>query len=143
MIRFKLDSNGGFVAGDTTTGVTVYAYPSSTHAVKARKDAKGTAREMIEAERPYLHTSEYSRQYDSRNWETIGPVDYRMSVQCKEPTTGETGCFIHDTDGNTVSPLFKDLAELYPWMRENGWKTDEYPDSRPGTFVPWRVSHTA
>lgn len=49
--------------------------------------------------------------------------------------------FIALTGGNPpVSPLFDSLAELYPWMRENGWVSDEYVD---GVQYPWRVKKVA
>lgn len=64
-------------------------------------------------------------------------MEYRLSVQCTHPESGRTGCFIHDTEGHSVSPLFADLAAALPWMYKNGWKLDEYID---GLFIPWRVS---
>ena len=75
--------------------------------------------------------------------------DYHINVQCTDPITGETGDFIagfEDGKKTRVSPLFNSLAYLYPWMHQNGWKSDEYIDlgpDRPQQFVPWRVTRTS
>ena len=72
--------------------------------------------------------------------------DYHINVQCTDPITGETGDFIagfEDGKKTRISPLFHSLTELYPWMKRNGWKTDEYVNmgtDRPPQFIPWRVS---
>jgi len=67
-------------------------------------------------------------------------TDYCINVQCTDRVSGKLGSFIADTDHNAISPVFKDLSELYPWMRENGWKSEE----RAGeSFTPWRVVRAA
>lgn len=51
-----------------------------------------------------------------------------IAIQCVHPETKSTGCWLfvagnHREHGTSVSPLFDNLAPLYGWMRENGWKT--------------------
>jgi hypothetical protein len=51
MIIMKILDDGGFVCGDTATGRTAYAYPTSTHAVAAKRGkCAATAREMLDGE---------------------------------------------------------------------------------------------
>lgn len=73
--------------------------------------------------------------------------EYRISVQCTDTTTGETGDFIAGFENGrriALSPIFQSLAELYPWMHKNGWKSDEYISLGTETkFVPWRVVRVA
>ena len=72
-------------------------------------------------------------------------MDHFMSVQCATKETGEVGDFIHDGTGKTVSPVFTTLSLLFPWMKQNGWKLDEYVKDGNGApvFKPWRVSQEA
>jgi hypothetical protein len=64
-------------------------------------------------------------------------MEYKMNVQCVEDATGVLGTFIAEAGTHkAVTPIFRDLAELFPWMRENGWKSDEYIGN---VFIPWRV----
>ena len=54
-IIYKIEADGGFVCGDTNTGLTAYAYPTSPHASNAAKSpaqAQKTADAMIKAESP-------------------------------------------------------------------------------------------
>jgi hypothetical protein len=63
-------------------------------------------------------------------------MEYRIAVQCKDTETGQVATFIRNENRTAISPLFPDLAGLYPWMRDSGWKSDEgYGDN----FQPWRV----
>jgi hypothetical protein len=63
-----------------------------------------------------------------------------INVQCKESVSGNVGTFLTrqagKEDRKAISPVFKDLAELFPWMRRNGWALAENVN---GVFVPWRV----
>jgi hypothetical protein len=72
MIVYKLDERGGFTAGDTETGITSYAYPSSVWAVTARSKPMKAAQLMISMERECMHESDYAKAYDARNWVTLG-----------------------------------------------------------------------
>jgi hypothetical protein len=47
MILFKLDAQGGFTCGDTETGRTAYAYPTSSHAQAAKKQPELVAAKMM------------------------------------------------------------------------------------------------
>jgi hypothetical protein len=70
VIKFALLKGGGFVAGDTDTGLTAYAYPKSDYATEAKKYPQAIARKMLSGERrfarpPWLDV----KDYDKRNWE--------------------------------------------------------------------------
>lgn len=71
MIYHALDSNGGFVCGDSVTGITSYAYPTSEHATKAKKKPGQVALEMIKWEMNLPRDSDSGRQYDMRNWKLL------------------------------------------------------------------------
>lgn len=67
--------------------------------------------------------------------------EYVMRVQC-DTNTGETGDFIASVDDRLqpLSPVFMYLNNLFDWMRENGWKLEEYRDNNcSNKFEPWRV----
>ncbi|NUB25743.1 hypothetical protein [Azospirillum brasilense] len=49
-ILFMRTPEGGFLAGDTETGLTSYAFPTSTHATRARKHPAKIAAEMMASE---------------------------------------------------------------------------------------------
>ncbi len=63
-------------------------------------------------------------------------MEYFVSVQCPD-MDGRPATFIRSETREQVSPSFPSLAELYPWMRANGWQFDELVN---GKFLPWRVS---
>lgn len=49
------------------------------------------------------------------------------TIQCKDVTSGETGCFLFDTDHwqrtgefKAISPVFSDLVRFYEWDKVNG-----------------------
>ena len=71
-IVYTFDKDGAFVAGDTETRITVYAYPTSIHALGAKRHAKAVARIMIEEET--RHGLAHEMEYDARNWERLGLV---------------------------------------------------------------------
>lgn len=71
-IKFKILPDGGFVAGDTESGLTSYAYPSSPYAISARKNPAKVAATMIRGEGALSRTySEHAKEYDRKNWETL------------------------------------------------------------------------
>ena len=47
IVRYHLDSDGGFTCGDCISGHTSYAYPTSTNATKARKRPELVAKDML------------------------------------------------------------------------------------------------
>ena len=67
-IVFGFDDVGGFIAGDTVTGRTSYAYPSSHHAVTAKRSAVRTAVQMMRQENENTCRCQHADQYDARNW---------------------------------------------------------------------------
>ena len=69
MIEYLLDAQGGFTCGDTETGLTSYAYPTSTHATLARRVPERIAAEMVKAAKRFAHLSR--ADYDTRNWQKI------------------------------------------------------------------------
>lgn len=49
------------------------------------------------------------------------------TVQCRDATSGATGCFLFDTahwqqtgEFRAVSPVFADLTQFYAWNSDNG-----------------------
>jgi len=74
MIVHRLLPDGGFVAGGVETGFTSYAYPTSPNAVQAKRNPDRTAEKMMAEEKPYLHASDSTKEYDARNWELLGKI---------------------------------------------------------------------
>ena len=73
MIFHTRDQYGAFVAGDTETGRTAYAYSSSPNSDAARKAPREVAAEMMAHESKSLRSYLSSRaDYDARNWERLG-----------------------------------------------------------------------
>jgi len=60
--------DGGFVAGDTDSKLTSYAYPTSPHAIVAKKYAKHVAEDMLAAESVWMRKIPSVADYDARNW---------------------------------------------------------------------------
>lgn len=69
-LYFAHEPFGGFIAGDTETGLTCYAYWSSVNSGAALRDPEGTARNMLANESASLRRScpEVTGPYDGRNW---------------------------------------------------------------------------
>lgn len=66
------------------------------------------------------------------------PLEYSINVQCTATGHDMPGTFISPAGCRTpVSPVFRDLAELYPWMRANGWM------SASSETLPWGVARVA
>jgi hypothetical protein len=79
-IVYRHSPDGAFVAGDSDTGFTAYAYPTSTHAQQAKRSAvwaEQTARKMLESRGT---VSAY--EYDRRNWQAI---QAEAPYQCVTP----------------------------------------------------------
>lgn len=77
MIRFRLLPDGGFVAGDSQTGRTVYAYPTSNNARHAQHIPEYVAQAMLlDTNRMATDrdTSPICREYDARNWALLAEV---------------------------------------------------------------------
>ena len=67
--------------------------------------------------------------------------EFTICVQCRARDQGD-GTFIAQRHSKTeagwipVSPVFDGLAELFPWMKKNGWIMEEHVGDK---FIPWRV----
>lgn len=66
MIVHKLLPDGGFVAGDTESRATCYAYPTSIHANMARRAPDKAAREMLTD--GWRGFPDIVARYDAGNW---------------------------------------------------------------------------
>jgi hypothetical protein len=74
MILHKRLDDGAFVAGDTVSGRTCYAYPTSEHARKARRGASAVAEKMMVAENALgAWRDQNAKDYDARNWARLRP----------------------------------------------------------------------
>ena len=71
MIKFKLLDDGGFVCGDTVTGFTAYAYPTSVAATKAKRHPDTVAQSMMTVENAHPADLGIQIDYDVRNWERL------------------------------------------------------------------------
>lgn len=67
-VVYKLDAAGGFTCGDTETRVTLYAYPSSETATKARKQPLVVATASLAGEAKYRTGNKIEADYDARHW---------------------------------------------------------------------------
>jgi hypothetical protein len=69
----KFDRSGGFTVGDTETGATAYAYPTSPWATQAKRDAEWVAFEMAKRANTYgTHmTCANEAHYHRANWQTL------------------------------------------------------------------------
>lgn len=73
MVVFIFDEDGAFIAGDTRTNVTSYAYPSSANASQAKRAPIKVAAEMIKRENAYgRHGFTHEIDGDHRNWVKLG-----------------------------------------------------------------------
>lgn len=68
---FKMLPDGGFVAGDTDSRLTSYAYPSSPHAIVAKKHARLVAEDMLGSESVWMRKVPAVAEYDTRNWKML------------------------------------------------------------------------
>jgi hypothetical protein len=68
MIVFNLLPDGGFVAGDTRTRFTAYAYPTSENARTAKMLPVTTATTMMEIENNRPGDRAARKAFDDRNW---------------------------------------------------------------------------
>ena len=72
-IIYNFDNNGAFIACDTQSRRTVYAYPTSPHAVSARKHAPEIAKEMVDQENSYGSWRDYL-EYRKQDEERIAAL---------------------------------------------------------------------
>ncbi len=69
-IKHSIDTDGGFTAGDTETGITAYSYPTSHYSTNAKRHAAATAETMLRIEATSRKWTPLSiaQSYDARNW---------------------------------------------------------------------------
>ena len=67
-MAYRLLPDGGFVCGDSATGLTAYAYPCSAHAEAARRAPLATAQAMLAGEQRAFRVFESVREFDDLNW---------------------------------------------------------------------------
>lgn len=72
-IVYKLDAQGGFTVADAETRHTAYAYPTSPHAVDARRNPEGVADAMALSANAFAAVcpSDIVARCDERNWRTL------------------------------------------------------------------------
>lgn len=77
MIIYTFDRDGAFIAGDTDTEATSYAYPTSTYATAAKRDPEGTAREMTRAAfaTDLFLPKDIVARANARNWSNLNSDD--------------------------------------------------------------------
>jgi hypothetical protein len=73
-IVYRMLPDGGFVAGDTATERTSYAYPTSVHAERARRNAERVAAMMMLEHQ--ISPSDITRAYDRRNWTLLNETRF-------------------------------------------------------------------
>lgn len=79
------------------------------------------------------HTDEIAGALELQAQLTAHPIEYFIHVQCTATGHDHPGTFIAPKGCRTpISPMFRDLAELYRWMRETGWMSS--PDG-----AAWQV----
>ena len=71
-IVYKLCSDGSFVAGDTETRKTAYAYPTSPYAEHAKRKPDEVAQSLLSCESWRQPCGpKFMREYDANNWEVL------------------------------------------------------------------------
>lgn len=65
-----LDGDGGFTVGDTNTGTTLYAYPTSPRASQARRNPVGVATTM-QTDANTWGVRENDVGYHRHNWQRL------------------------------------------------------------------------
>jgi hypothetical protein len=77
-IVYRLLDDGGFVAGDTATEHTCYAYPTSDSATKAKRNPAQIAIQMMAHEnafrptvRNFVRVHASIAESDARNWKRL------------------------------------------------------------------------
>lgn len=92
-IVFRMLNDGGFVAGDRDTEITSYAYPSSPHAIVAKRYPKLVAEEMMAGERKSYRAIPAIQEYDRKNWLLLADASAQLppSIPADNSVPGCTG----------------------------------------------------
>ena len=94
MIKFRTLPDGAFVAGDTDTSRTAYAYPTSVYARAAQKRPELVAFDMV-THLTQFPASDPIAELDARNWERINGGARPLTNRPGEMAAAyaeETGC---------------------------------------------------
>ena len=74
-IKYRYCNDGSFVAGETTSFITSYAYPTSPYANESKREPLKTAKAMLASEdwrKPCNFVPNATiRHYDARNWDVL------------------------------------------------------------------------
>ncbi len=70
-IVYKLLDDGSFVAGDTDTCLTAFAYPRSPAASLATRRPYAAARGLVEGQHPADRLTPWGRNHDAINWRRL------------------------------------------------------------------------
>lgn len=90
-IVFRMMPDGGFVAGDRDSEMTSYAYPSSPHAIVAKRYPKLVAEEMLASERSDYRKIPAIADYDAANWRKIAGTSETPDAPKNEEWDGGDG----------------------------------------------------
>jgi len=77
-VVYKMLEDGGFVAGDRDSEMTSYAYPTSPHALVARKDPELAAKDMLRGENILYRSIPAIKEYDRKNWLLLAGASEQM-----------------------------------------------------------------
>jgi hypothetical protein len=137
-IVFYLDPQGGFTAGDTVTRVTSYAYPTSTHATKARSKPTLVAAEMVKQQNTQWRGEPKTvAEYDARNWARLTVItldDGRIFPVCdNRALSWNIGSDFTISDENAGYPKTRAIIQAFRWHRPDQL-TREIAQLRKDTF---------
>ena len=76
MVVYNLLTDGSFVAGDTVSERTSYAYPTSEYADWGRCDPARAAETMMANENSLGVWRDNAKEYDAQNWERLKGVTH-------------------------------------------------------------------
>lgn len=85
---FRYTKGGGFVCGDTKTGITVYAYPTSTNARRAIRHPLEVAEHMLCMENRHAKSCRSTpevKNYDAANWVALLSTEYVPNRSAVDP----------------------------------------------------------
>jgi len=64
-VVYKMQADGGFLAGDMDSGIACYAYPTSNNATQAKETPQRVAEKMIRNELALKFRHDLTRQRDA------------------------------------------------------------------------------
>lgn len=102
-LYYSLANDGSFTTGDSETGLTCYAFPTSSHATKAKRMPLAVAGEMMRNDNgmDYARKSLAVKHYDRVNWKRIHDNTLDHTDRGIIDTVMERYC-IHESGFSTV-----------------------------------------